>query len=136
MQDVVGLYKTGEEGRLSAMIMRKLESGHSLQDKPLLFHGIATAVGMENATESLTPETINEKAQDGDEESLTPDAAPIFKTCVGKAMYLSHHRPDIRHSVSTLSRLMRNPTTIAVPRLKKLTRYLLATSEVYHGLCL
>ena len=76
---------------------------------------------MENAKASPIPETINEKAQDGDEESLTPSEARNFRTCVGKAMYLSHHRPDIQHSVNTLSRSMRNPTVIAMRRLKKLT---------------
>ena len=79
---------------------------------------------MENAKTSHIPETINEKAQGGDEESLTPSEARNFRTCVGKAMYLSHHRPDIQHSVNTLSRSMRNPTVIAMRRLKKLARYL------------
>ena len=135
MQDAVRLYKTGDEGRLLAMNLRKLDNGYSLQGKPLLIHRIATALGMENAKTSPIPETINEKAQDGDEESLTPSEARNFRTCVGKAMYLSHHRPDIQHSVNTLSRSMRNPTVIAMRRLKKLSRYLLGTSEVYQELC-
>ena len=135
MQDAVRLYKTGDEGRLLAMNLRKLDSGYSLQGKPLLIHRIATALGMENAKTSPIPEIINEKAQDGDEESLTPSEARNFRTCVGKAMYLSHHRPDIQHSVNTLSRSMRNLTVIAMRRLKKLTRYLLGTSEVYQELC-
>ena len=135
MQDAVRLYKTGDEGRLLAMNLRKLDNGYSLQGKLLLIHRIATALGMENAKTSPIPETINEKAQDGDEESLTPSEARNFRTCVGKAMYLSHHRPDIQHSVNALSRSMRNPTVIAMRRLKKLTRYLLGTSEVYQELC-
>ena len=113
MQDAVRLYKTGDEGRLLAMDLRKLDNGHSLQGKPLLIHGIATALGMENAKTSPIPETIDEKAQDGDDESLTPSEARNFRTCVGKAMYLSHHRPDIQHSVNTRSRIMRNPTMMA-----------------------
>ena len=94
MQDAVRLYKTGDEGRLLAMNLRKLDNGYSLQGKPLLIHRIATTLGMENAKTSPIPETINEKAQDCDEESLTPSEARNFRTCVGKAMYLSHHRPD------------------------------------------
>ena len=118
MQDAVRLYKAGDDGTLLAMILRKLDNGYSLQGKPLLIRGIATALGMENAKTSLIPETINERAQDGDDESLTPSEARNFRTCVGKAMYLSHHRPDIQHRVNTLSRSMRNP---AMRRLKKLT---------------
>ena len=100
------------------------------------FKGIAIVLGMDNTKASLIPETINEKAQDCDDESLTPNEARTFKTCVGEAMYLSHHRRDIQHSVNTLSRSMRNPTMIAVRRLEQLTRYLLGTGEVYQELCL
>ena len=51
-------------------------------------------------------------------------------------MYLSHHRPDMQHSVNTLCRSMKNPTMIAMRRLKKLPRFLLGTSELYQELCL
>ena len=135
MQDAVRLYNTGDEGRLLAMNLRKLENGYALQGKPFLIHGIATALGMENANASLIPESISEKLRDDNDEPLTPNDARIFKTCVGKAMYISHHRPDIQHSLNTLSRSMRNPRMIAMRRLKKLTRYLLGTSDVYQEFC-
>ena len=45
MQDAVRLYKTGDEGRLLAMNLRKLDNGYSLQGKPLLIHRIATTLG-------------------------------------------------------------------------------------------
>ena len=86
---------------------------------------------MENAKTSLIPDPISEKPQDDDDQPLTPGGARTFKTCVGKAKNLSHHRPDIQHSVNTLSRSMRNPTMIAMRRLKKLTRSLLGTGDVY-----
>ena len=57
IQDAGRLYKTGDEGRLLAMNLRKLDNGYSLQGEPLHIHGIATALGMENATTSLIPET-------------------------------------------------------------------------------
>ena len=117
------------------MNLRKLKKGYALQGKPFLIHGIATALGMENAKTSPTPEFINQKPQDDDDQPLTSSDTRTFKTCVGKAMYLSHHRPDIQHCVNTLSRSMRNPTMIAMRRLKKLTRYLLGTSDVYQKFC-
>ena len=135
MQDAVRLYNTGDEGRLLAMNLRKLEKGYALQGKPFLIHGIALALGMENAKKSLIPESISEKPQDDDDQPLTPSDARTFKICVGKAMYLSHLRPDIHQSVNTLSRSMRNPTMTAMRRLKKLTRYLLGTSDVYQEFC-
>ena len=71
MQDAVRLYKTGDEGRLLAMNLRKLENGYSLQGKPFLIHGIATARGMDNAKKSLIPESISEKPKDDDDQALT-----------------------------------------------------------------
>ena len=63
MRDAVRLYKTVDEGRLLAMNLRKLENRYSLQGKPFLIHGIATALGMENAKTSLIPASISEKPQ-------------------------------------------------------------------------
>ena len=68
MHDAVRLCKAGDEGRLLAMNICKLENGYSLQGKPLLIHGIAAALEMETAKSSLIPETINEKAQDGGDQ--------------------------------------------------------------------
>ena len=81
MQDAVRLYKTGDEGRLLAMNLRKLENGYALQDKPFLVHEIATAFEMENTKTSLIPESISQKPQDDDDQPLTPSDARTFKTC-------------------------------------------------------
>ena len=54
--------KTGDEGRLLAMILRMVENGHSLQGHPLLIHETATTLGIENAKFSLIPEPINDKS--------------------------------------------------------------------------
>ena len=59
----------------------------------------------------------------------TPSDTRILRTYVDKAMYLSHQRPDIQHSVNTLLLSMRNPTTTTIQKLKKLIRYLLGTSN-------
>ena len=64
MQDAVRLYETGDEGRLLAMNIRKLENGYWLQGKLVLIHGSATALGMANAKASRIPEIINDKAQE------------------------------------------------------------------------
>ena len=69
---------------------------------------------MESAKTRTAPETQNDEPQDGDGETVTPEAARIYKSCVGKARYISHHRPNIQHSVNTLSRSMKNPTMIAM----------------------
>ena len=131
MQDVVRLYETGEEGRLLAINLRKLENRYALQDKPFLIHEIATALEMENTKTSLIPESISQNPQDDDEQPPIPSDTRIFKTRVDKPMYFSHDRPDIQHSVDTFSRSTRSPTSTAVQKLKKLTHYLLGMNDMY-----
>ena len=133
LQDIVRLYKTDNEGRLSAMNLRKLEKGYELQNKPFLIYEIAADADlkMENAKTSLTPESISQTSQDDDDQLPTPSDTRIFRTHVDKAMYHIYHRPDIQHSVDTLSRSMRNPTIAAMQKLKKLTHHLLGTSNKY-----
>ena len=43
------------------MNLRKLEKGYALQGNPLLIHGIAAALGMENAKTSSISEFISQK---------------------------------------------------------------------------
>ena len=131
LQDIVCLFQTGDVGRHSAMNLRKLQKGYELQDKPFLMHEIAADLEMENAKSSLTPESISQKPQDDDDQLPTPSDTRIFRTYVEKAMYLSHQRPDIQHSVNTLLRTTRNLTMTTIQKLKKLTRYLLGKSNVH-----
>ena len=109
----------------------KLEKGYELQNEPFLNHEIAVNLEMENAKTSLIPESISQQTQDDNDQLPTPSDTRILRTHVDKAMYLSHQRPDIQHSVNTLLRSMRNPTTTTIQKLKKLISYLLRTSNVY-----
>ena len=131
MQDVVRLFEDGDEGRLLALNLRKVEGGFALQGNPLLITDMAELLSMENAKTSEVPETSNAKKQPDDDEELDITGAAIYRTCVGKALYLSHQRPDIQHTVNKLSKEMRAPTMKGWRRLKKLARYLLGTREVY-----
>ena len=130
MQDAVRLYKTGDDGRLLVMNLRKMEKGYALQDKPFLIHEIATAPEMENTKTNLKPESNSQKPQHDDQPPIPSDTR-VFKTRVDKEMYLSHDRPDMQHSVDTFSRSTRSPTSTAVKKLKKLIRYLLGMNDVY-----
>ena len=65
MQDAVRLYKTGDESKLLAMNIRKLEKWYTLKGCPLPMQGISIALGMENANAkaSLIAESINDQRQ-------------------------------------------------------------------------
>ncbi|CAK0806902.1 unnamed protein product, partial [Prorocentrum cordatum] len=131
MQDSVKLFEDGDEGRLLALNIRKVDGGFTLQGNPLLITDIAELLGMENATTSEVPETSNAKKQQDDDEELSAQDAVLYRLRVGKAMHLSHQRPDIQHVVDKLSKHMRAPTVKVRRMLKKLVRYLLSTREVH-----
>ena len=67
LQDTVRLYKADNEGRPSAMNLRKLEKGYELQNKPFLTHELLADLEMESTKTSLTPESISQKPQDDDQ---------------------------------------------------------------------
>ena len=110
MQDAVRLYKNGDEGRLLAMNLRKVEGGYALQCSLNLITDMAEMMGLANAKYSKVPETIGAKKQPDDDEELVSRNASLYKSCVGKAMYVSHHRPDVQHAVNKLSKHMKKPT--------------------------
>ena len=131
MQDPVKLFEDGDEGRLLSLNIRKVDGGFTLQGNPLLITDMAALLGMENAKTSEVPETINAKTQQDDEEELSAQDAVLHRSCVGKAMYLSHQRPDIQHIVNKLSKQMKTPMMKGWRMLEKLVRYLLGTCEIH-----
>ena len=62
-----------------------------------------------------------------DDEELSSEAAKIFRSCVGIALYVMPDRPDIQRDVQILTRNLRNPTAFDRKRLVKLVRYLKGT---------
>ena len=110
IQDAVRLYETGDDGRLLAMNLGKIEGGFALRGNPLLITDMAQLLGLENAKYSAVPKTVNAKKQSDDDDELDYASAKVYKSCVGKAMYVSHHRADIQNAVNKLSKHMKNPT--------------------------
>ena len=132
MQDAVRWYKTGDERRLLAMNLRKLENGYSFQYK-LFSHSqelpqhsewkIPKHVSYQNpSTRNHRTTTISHLHQ----AKRVPSEHVLAKQCTSVIIIQTFST-----AWNTLSRAMRNPTMIAMLRLKKLTRYLLGTSEVY-----
>ena len=90
-----------------------------------------TLLGLENANRSILPEVTDDKPQDGDEELLDVPSHSLYRTVVGKALHLGHQRPDIQHTVMMLCKKLAAPNQGDLRRVKKLTRYLSGTRDVY-----
>ena len=131
MTDAVKLYNPGDQGRLLALNILKIEGGFSLMGNPLLIDEMAVILGLENAKSCIVPESKDPRKMPDDNDLLDAKMAAQYRTCVGKALYLSAHRVDIQHVVCKLSRTMKEPTMQQWRKLKKLVRYLLGTKEVF-----
>ena len=58
---------------------------------------------------------------------MSVEAANVFKSCVGIALYVMPDLPDIQHDVQLLTRCLANPTEFDKKRLVRLVRYLKGT---------
>ena len=62
-----------------------------------------------------------------EEQFLDESMAKVFRSCVGKALYLSFDRPDIQHAVRELTKEMKAPTATGMNALRRLARYVKGT---------
>ncbi|GJV35442.1 retrovirus-related pol polyprotein from transposon TNT 1-94 [Tanacetum coccineum] len=70
---------------------------------------------------------INEKFSIDDGTGLTD--AEIYRSLVGRLIYVTHSRPDVAYSVGVLSRYMHNPSKTHFGAAKRVLRYLARTKD-------
>ncbi|XP_051134174.1 secreted RxLR effector protein 161-like [Andrographis paniculata] len=88
---------------------------------------------MVDLPEVATPMNIGEKLIACDNTMLVD--AIVYRSLVGRLIYLTHSRPDIAYSVSVLSRFMQKPTQHCLGAAKKVLRYLAGTKDFGIWLC-
>ncbi|XP_051132654.1 retrovirus-related Pol polyprotein from transposon TNT 1-94 [Andrographis paniculata] len=74
-----------------------------------------------------TPMNIGEKLTACDNTMLAD--ATVYRSLVGRLIYLTHSRPDIAYSVGVLSRFMQKPTQHCLGAAKRVLRYLAGTKD-------
>ena len=89
----------------------------------------AKQLGLEEAKGASTP-LAKLKGEDGDENLLSSELATVYRSAVGRLLYLSHSRFDIQYACRRLCQGMRAPTQLDYRQLRHLTRYLLKTRGV------
>ncbi|KAI3721795.1 hypothetical protein L2E82_32813 [Cichorium intybus] len=82
---------------------------------------------MQGCKIASTPMNINEKLRSEDETGLTD--ASVYRSLVGRLIYLTHSRPDICFAVGVLSRFMHRPTRHHFGAAKRVPHYLAGTRE-------
>eukprot|EP00439_Symbiodinium_sp_Y106_P044972 s2127_g5.t1 len=132
--------KAGKRKEISKMdkyCLRDLKRGKKRDDVFALASSQATArvidtIGVKKgymctscAVQSLVDwaaETVNKDEQEI--EALDEQKAFEYRSCVGKALYLSFDRPDCQHAVRVLTKFMKEPTAGVMNALSRFARYL------------
>ncbi|PKI32749.1 hypothetical protein CRG98_046862 [Punica granatum] len=82
--------------------------------------------GMEECKSVSTPMNLKEKLQKGDGVEATD--ATTYRSLIGRLMYLTVTRPDIKFTVSALSRFMNCASELHMMAAKRVVRYLKGTA--------
>ena len=109
--DVVKLYNPGDEGTMLSMWVKRVEDGFILKGKDSLVTDVLVELGLENAKAALLPETVSQKPELTDHESLSTAEHFQYMMRVGKLLHFAAHRADTQHGLGVLSTALSAPTT-------------------------
>ena len=106
------------------------EKGTYVKPCPLYAERVIELLDLTSSRAADTPMAIDtSKSQSTQNEPLPPDQAGLFRTCVGKLLYLSLDRQDIAYPTKELARGLKEPTRVHWTKLKRLARFIHGTSE-------
>ena len=102
------IHRPGDQFEHLKRIRVVCEDGLMIKPNPKYLDGMLDTLGLTKANSSPTPETAGQH----DSEDVLLDEAKCFeyRSCVGKALYLSFDRPDCQHAVRELTKFMKEPT--------------------------
>jgi hypothetical protein len=94
-----------------------------------LIDSVITLMGVKNGKVIKIPGSHGSLPEDI-EENLSPADHSLYRTVVGKLLYIATERPDMQYAVKERSRSLSSPTQGDMKELKKLARYLAGTMDV------
>lgn len=85
-------------------------------------------MNMRQCKPTSTPIGVNDKLQDDAGEACSD--AGIFRSLIGRLLYVTHTRPDICFTINYLSRFMNQPHKNHFTAAKSVVRYIAGTKEL------
>ena len=111
-------------------IERDLNAGIIKLSQEAFANTILDSYGMADARSAKTPAEV-EPVSIVEEQTLSPEDTSYFRSATGALLYISRcTRPDITHTVLTLTRSMAKPGPRAMANLKRALRYLRGTTSL------
>ena len=113
--------------RYLGKLWRVVDDAVQVRVDSTFYEGILEQMRMNECKPALTPcVSLSELRKDA-AEPISDVAAELYRTVVGKCMWVAPQRPDISFTVKELARYVRSPTQTQWTMLKKLVRFLSGT---------
>ena len=118
--------KNGETGVkiyfLGRVIERKAR-GYSVEANPKYIRNVINVLGLEEAKPVMTP-SVKRTSTTKSLVELEGERRAMYRTVVGKLLYMCQERPDVMYSVRETARKITCPTESDEMNLKRIVRYL------------
>jgi hypothetical protein len=108
----------------------RTETGFTIRLNQDLIDSVVTLMGVKNGKVVKIPGSHGGRPEKDHDHPLGPEDHSLYRTVVGKLLYIAHERPDMQYAVKEASRHLSSPTEEDMKELKKLARYLAGTMDV------
>ena len=112
--------------------MEMMEDGVTIRPDDEHIMQVVKHAGVKGQKDKSAPCATNLNTLSKEDEKLGEQEAALFRSCVGKLLYIAPDRPDVQYVTQGLSAFMKERTQTAWEAVKHVCRYLQGTA--YDGL--
>ena len=115
--------KTGDKIYFLGRVIERTARGYSVEANPKYIQNVMNVLGLEEAKPVMTPSVKRTPTTESLVE-LEGERRAMYRTVVGKLLYMCQERADIMYSVKETARKITCPTESDEMNLKRIVRYL------------
>ena len=114
--------KTGGEIYLLGRVIERAARGYSVEANPKYIRNVKDVLGLEEVKPVMTP-SVNRTPTTESLVELEAERRGMYRTVVGKLLYMCQERADVMYSVKERARKIACPTESDEMNLKRIVRY-------------
>ena len=107
----------------------RTEKGFTIRLNHELVDSVVNLMGVKSGKVVKVPGSTGSRPETDVLELLSKEEHTLYRTVVGKLLYIATERPDMQYAVKERSRSLSAPTQEELKELKKLARYLAGTMD-------
>ena len=115
--------KTGDKIYFLDRVIERTARGYSVEANPKYIRNVTNVLGLEEAKPVMTPSVKKTPTTESLVE-LESERRAMYRTVVGKLLYMCQERADVMYSVKEIARTITSPTESDEMNLKRIVRYL------------